>query len=341
MRLTHSYDHECKRESSKPIVSVAVITYNMDSYLRQLLDSILVQKVSFPYEIIIDDDCSSDHTREILYEYKKQYPDRIVLSLRDKNVGGSRNMYGVLQKCRGKYIAILEGDDYWDDPGKLQYQYSFMENHPEYIGMTCNSWCELSRTATVHHPRRNITEPMIFTFDDFMKPFFFDRIPNSTDTWFFKNIFIDSNEDYSVLYKAHSMIWDQTLALILYAKGNIYVDPKIVSHHRTIVEENGLNFQSRYARGNHCAQDARMYAFHEMYIERFLKRSCDDFYVVRAEVFAEAVFRALKSKRREDFAIVKQIWNQRKSHRFFLIACAVHSYETLYRKIQKMRRKRS
>ena len=94
-------------------VSVAVITYNMQGYLPQLLDSILKQRVSFRYEIVVDDDHSPDDSRTILQNYADRYPDRFVLSLRDTNVGGSRNMYGVLRQCRGKYIAILEGDDWW------------------------------------------------------------------------------------------------------------------------------------------------------------------------------------------------------------------------------------
>ena len=320
-------------EELQPTVSVAVITYNMAGYLPQLLDSILEQNVSFPYEIIIDDDCSPDNTREILREYKEKYPQHVVLSLRDKNVGGSRNMYGVLWKCRGKYIAILEGDDYWDDPGKLQYQLDFMESHPEYIGMTCNSWVERSLTETDHYKRRDISSPMVFTYDDFMKPFFFDRLPNSTDTWFFRNIFQNSTEDFSVFYKAHPMVWDQTLALILYGKGSVYVDPRVVSHHRSIVKKDGENYQSKYARGNYCAQDAKMYAYHEMYIEKILKRECREFYKVRADVFAEAVFRALKSGSENDRKIVREIWGQRRKHRFFVRACLKHTTGTLKRKL--------
>ena len=94
-----------------PTVSVAVITYNMQQYLPQLLDSILMQKTNFPFEIVVDDDHSPDQSRTILLDYQRRFPDRIVLSLRDRNVGGSLNMYGVLRQCRGKYIAILEGDD--------------------------------------------------------------------------------------------------------------------------------------------------------------------------------------------------------------------------------------
>ena len=320
-----------------PQVSVAVITYNMEEYLPQLLNSILAQKTHFKYEIIIDDDCSPDNTREILYQYKEKYPEIIRLSLRTKNVGGSRNMYGVLQQCTGKYIALLEGDDFWDDENKLQYQYDFMESHPEYVGMTCNSWCELSRTEEIRKVRRNIDRPLVFSYENFMNPFFFDRLPNSTDTWFFHNIFKDyPQEDFSVFYKAHNMVWDQTLALILYGKGKIYVDPKIMSHHRTIVEAAGTNYQSKYAREDHKVSDAYMYAQHEEYIEKVLGRKCTKFYSVRGSIFSEAFFIALKSGKREDWVKAIQIWEQRSSKSPLVSAIAVHAVETLKRKINKI-----
>ncbi len=324
------------RMNNIPEVSVAVITYNMQDYLIQLLESILVQKTSFSYEIIVDDDHSPDHTREILYAYEKKYPDIFRLSLRDHNVGGSKNMYGVLKQCRGKYIAILEGDDYWDDENKLQYQYDFMESHPEYIGMNCNSWCEESRTEVIHHVRRNISEPMIFTYDDFMKPFFFDRIPNSTDTLFFRNVFkMYPDHDFSVFYKAHKMVWDQSLALILYGFGNVYVDPKIVSHHRTIVEKDGTNYQSKYAREDHKESDAYMYACHEDYIENVLHRDCTPFYKVRGDIYAEAFFIALKSGKETDKQKARNIWNQRKKKWPLIQAVLRHGLATAGRKLRK------
>ncbi len=259
-------------------VSVAVITYNMEGYLYQLLDSILMQKTSFRYEIVVDDDCSPDNSRKILMEYKEKYPDVFKLSLRDQNVGGSRNMYGVLKQCQGKYIAILEGDDWWEADDKLQYQYDFMEAHPEYVGMYCNSWCELSRTESIQKVRRDIKKPMVFTIKDFMNYHFFDRLPNSTDTAFFRNIYIDGKEEeLDVFYKAHNMVWDQSLALILYGKGKVYVDPRIVSHHRTIVEKGGTNYQSKYAVEDHKVSDAYMYAMHEEYMENVLKVNCRKF----------------------------------------------------------------
>lgn len=322
--------------NDNPVVSVAVITYNMERYLPQLLDSILKQKVNFKYEIIVDDDCSPDNSRQILMRYKEQYPDIFVLSLRDQNVGGSKNMYGVLKQCRGKYIAILEGDDWWEADDKLQYQYDFMETHPEYIGMYCNSLCELSTTESIQKVRRDIDSPMVFSYADFMSFHFFDRLPNSTDTAFFRNIFKDAHEnEIDVFYKAHPMVWDQSLALILYGKGNVYVDPRIVSHHRTIVEKDGTNYQSKYAQEDHKVSDAYMYACHEEYMEHVLHRNCSKFYRVRGMIFAEAFWIWMKSKDSEDKQKMMDIWNQR-SKKCPLIKWSVYrGFQTLKRKISK------
>ena len=296
-----------------PLVSVAVITYNMRRYLPQLLDSILMQKVDFQYEIVVDDDNSPDDSRQILLDYQRRYPGKFVLSLRDYNVKGSRNMYGVLRQCRGKYIAILEGDDWWECEDKLQYQFDFMESHPEYIGMYCNSWCELSTKETIQKVRRDITEPMVFSYGDFKNYHFFDRLPNSTDTAFFRNIFASGDErELDVFWKAHEMVWDQSLALILYGKGDVYVDPRLVSHHRTIVEKGGTNYQSKYAVEDHKVSDAYMYACHEEYMEKVLRRPCRKFYKVRGMLFAEAFWIAMKSGKAEDKDKMKAIWNQRK-----------------------------
>jgi len=77
-----------------------------------------------------------------------------------------------------------------------------------------------------------------------------------------------------VFFKAHKMVWDQSLALILYGKGDVYVDPRLVSHHRTIVEKGGTNYQSKYAVEDHKVSDAYMYACHEEYMEKVLNRKC-------------------------------------------------------------------
>ena len=318
-------------------VSVAVITYNMQEYLPQLLNSILMQKTDFRYEIIVDDDCSPDESRTILIDYAARYPDVFMLSLRDQNVGGSKNMYGVLRQCRGRYIAILEGDDWWEAEDKLQYQYDFMESHPEYIAMYCNSWCELSRTESLQRVRRKIENPLVFTYNDFQNTHFFNRLPNSTDTAFFRNFFATAPEsELDVFWKAHKMVWDQSLALILYGKGSVYVDPRIVSHHRTIVEKGGTNYQSRYAVEDHKVSDAYMYACHEEYIENVLHRKCANFYNVRGRIFAEVFWIAMKSRNPDDWQKALQIWNQRKKKWPLVICAAKWGRGIIHRKVKKM-----
>jgi glycosyltransferase involved in cell wall biosynthesis len=127
--------------NSKPLVSIACICYNHAPYIAQCLDGFLSQKVNFPIEIVIYDDASSDGTREILQEYQSKHPDLFHLYLNEENqyskgVRGITYRYN-FPRCRGKYIALCEGDDYWSDPEKLQKQVDFLESNRNY-------------TATVH-----------------------------------------------------------------------------------------------------------------------------------------------------------------------------------------------
>lgn len=124
-----------------PLVSVCCITYNHAPYISQCVDGFLMQKTSFPFEIIINDDCSNDGTTEILKDYAIKYPDLIHLILHDENQysKGIRRILAtfVYPVAKGKYIALCEGDDYWIDPYKLQKQVDYLEAHPE-CTLVCN-----------------------------------------------------------------------------------------------------------------------------------------------------------------------------------------------------------
>lgn len=107
-------------------------TYNQESFIKETMESIINQNFSFPYEIIIGDDCSKDKTPEILDEYAKKYPQITVIHNKE-NLGAMGNYYNVLSKTRGKYIMDCAGDDYWL-PGKVKTQINYMEKHPD-VGM--------------------------------------------------------------------------------------------------------------------------------------------------------------------------------------------------------------
>jgi glycosyltransferase involved in cell wall biosynthesis len=122
-----------------PLVSIKMITYNHAPYIAQAIEGVLQQKTTFPFELVIGEDCSTDGTREIVFEYQKKYPNIIRVITSEKNVGMKRNGLRVLKACHGKYIAFCEGDDYWQHPLKLQKQADYLENHPEY-GLVYSSY---------------------------------------------------------------------------------------------------------------------------------------------------------------------------------------------------------
>lgn len=126
-----------------PVVSVFVITYNQEKYIKECLDSIVNQSVDFPLELIVADDASVDRTRKICLEYQKKYPEYIKLLLNDVNLGLIKNYLNVLSYCKGKYIAQVAGDDYWCDTNKLSIQKKYLDDN-ESVGLVYTNAYKLS-----------------------------------------------------------------------------------------------------------------------------------------------------------------------------------------------------
>ncbi len=114
-----------------PLVSIAMVTYNHEQYIAQAIESVAMQETEFPIELIIGEDCSTDCTREIVFEYQRKYPKVIRVITSERNVGMRRNCMRVNAGARGKYIAYGDGDDYWHNRRKLQMQVDYLECHPE------------------------------------------------------------------------------------------------------------------------------------------------------------------------------------------------------------------
>lgn len=116
-----------------PLVSICCITYNHENYIKDAIESFLMQKTSFPYEIIIHDDASTDGTPAIIKNYAEKNPNIIPVFQKENQYSKNVNIFPnfVFPLVKGKYIAICEGDDYWTDQLKLQKQIEYMEKHPE------------------------------------------------------------------------------------------------------------------------------------------------------------------------------------------------------------------
>lgn len=211
------------------MVSVIVLTFNHEKYVAQALDSILMQKVDFRYEILVGDDASSDRTTEILREYQKRYPDIIHLWLREQNLGSTKNSYELLNCAQGKYIAACEGDDYWLTTDKLQRQVDFLEANLRYIG--CAHKCRIVDEDGAPWPVQKlswVTEKKIYTIKDFRGLI----LPGQAATIVRRNIYRNARYDYSVFWKANPQIGDRTTAMIYAAQGEFYCFPYVMSCYR-------------------------------------------------------------------------------------------------------------
>lgn len=112
---------DLERLCELPFVSVRIVTYNHEPFIRECLDSVVGQKTDFEFEVVIGEDCSTDRTREICFEYQKRFPDKVRVLWSEENLYKiDGNKIRTEARCRGEYIALLEGDDYWTDPLKLQ-----------------------------------------------------------------------------------------------------------------------------------------------------------------------------------------------------------------------------
>lgn len=121
-----------KDNTEQPLVSIFMLTYNHEGYIRQAIESILAQKTTFPIELVIGEDFSTDKTREICAEYQRKYPETIHLLENKTNLGIKDNFLRTLNATQGDFVAYLEGDDYWIDPHKLQKQFDFLQKNSDF-----------------------------------------------------------------------------------------------------------------------------------------------------------------------------------------------------------------
>lgn len=131
-----------------------MITYNHAPYIAQAIEGVVKQETEYPFELIIGEDCSTDGTRDIVFEFQKKYPDIIRVITSDKNVGAKQNDYRTTKACRGKYIAFCDGDDYWHRLDKIQLQADYMEEHTK-CGLICSDYDEYRVSSRVRINRIN------------------------------------------------------------------------------------------------------------------------------------------------------------------------------------------
>jgi len=213
--------------STQPLVTVLVTTYNQENYISKALDSVLAQKVDFPYEILISEDCGTDGTRDILLDYAQKHP-HIRLKLREENVGISRNWFEGLADARGEYVCTLEGDDWWRSETKLQQQVDFLRAHPDHSAV--------SHTILLTDDAGNTYgaephDPAIVGKDATVE-LFLKGITYSCTACLCRNIFKDAAPEMKAYVTANRSIADFALCMILLDAGRVFVMPEALSAYR-------------------------------------------------------------------------------------------------------------
>jgi glycosyltransferase involved in cell wall biosynthesis len=158
--------------SAVPKVSVFVLTHDHVEWIGAALDSALEQEAPFPFEILVADDFSTDGTRDVACEYAERHPDLIRTFLPDRNLGVAGIWLAAARRCRGEYVAILEGDDYWTSPGKIARQAALLDAQPEWV--SCFHRATLFEQDGAFPPRQATPDldREVFELDDLLRACF-------------------------------------------------------------------------------------------------------------------------------------------------------------------------
>ncbi|MCX8148579.1 glycosyltransferase [Thermaurantimonas aggregans] len=208
-------------------VSICLITYNHERYLHDAFESIFKQKLNgLKIEIVVGEDCSTDSTRTIIIKYREKYGDIVKPIFREKNIGVVRNYVDTLSKCSGKYVAILSGDDYWIDENKLFYQFSFLENNPEYVMIGNNAFHhKYYKKGLINLGKTNQRE---IALDIHTKDLFLHN-PFTASQIMFKNKII---KDFPEIYFS-STGEDRQFFMMLSQHGKCLLDPHVTGVYRS------------------------------------------------------------------------------------------------------------
>ena len=214
------------------MTSICCITYNHEKYIADAIESFLMQKTNFNYEILIHDDASTDKTSDIIREYETKYPELIkpIYQTENQYSKGVKTFNFSLQRAEGKYIAICEGDDYWTDPYKLQKQVDYMEKHPE-CSICVHAAYRVSpeKIKKKSHIRPNCGNK-IFTVEEVIEGGG-DLFP--TNSILYPAVFCKNRPDF---YE-NAPVGDYPLAIYLSLQGTIYYIDEFMSARRVDVKD--------------------------------------------------------------------------------------------------------
>lgn len=233
-------------------VSVIMITYNHEKYIKQAVESVLMQKCNFEIELIVVNDCSPDNTCEVINKVINSHINGawVKYTRHSKNIGMNENFFWAVQQCKGKYIALCEGDDYWTDKLKLQKQVDFLESNHSYV-MTCHSINELKIDILNKADWRCNKNRVKYKLEDYLYKLFFH-----TSSVVYRNLELPS-------YIKSDKILNGDYAVFSYilTKGNLFYFNEIMSVYRK--HDGGISNSSLHKK-NRKVYESKNYIFENL-----------------------------------------------------------------------------
>ena len=264
-------------------ISVCIITYNHEKFIRRCIDSVLTQIIGEPIEITIGEDFSKDKTRNICREYKEKHPHKIRLIENKSNLGVCTNWINTIQSCSGKYIAILEGDDYWIDENKLQKQYDFMETHPDVAFCYTNAFSfidgndEQKEIMIKNKPNQNIFDLDFYINNGcFLTPTLTlfirkDAFPDPVPDWLQRTFNLDWALNILYLQKGKAAYLDEITAMYRMHQGGITSStylPSIIHNGIALSKNLDCHFNYKY----HHVFGKLQWRYHKLTVFYFEKK---------------------------------------------------------------------
>lgn len=290
-------------------LSICCITYNHEKYLKEALEGILLQKVDFDYEVIISDDCSTDNSQSIIKSYLPLFKQRVKTFLGTKNIGAIDN-YDRAQLCsEGEYVIVLETDDKWTDPYKLQKQVDYLDSHPEVIAVAhkCKVIDKNSKVINIKYPE---CKSKVYTLKEYKKWI----MPGQTTTIMYRNYHVRDLGIDSIFIKECSQKGpgDRAKVFSLLANGEIHCLPDCMSEYRLIKNE-GSSFSA-----TNTLTYINYIDYFKIFVDYAKKNLKMNYIDVANSMYVEAIFAACFLSREINIKKLRELLHEVKRKKVYL-----------------------
>lgn len=312
-------------------LSIGMLAYNHEKYIAQAIESILMQKVNFKYEVFIYEDCSTDKTRDVIEKYRILHPDIIKVNYNKENLGMKQNAQNLRMNLNGEYVAYLEGDDYWLDKYKLQKQVDFLDKNRDYAMVAHNVIIVDKNGNKIENTFKNkiyhVKKEGDFSLIDFESGYMLSQ----TASILFRNYFIRLSEDLKEEFFNCIANGDKKSQLLnlLYGKAKFF--PESMSAHRLVLDEGDSWTAKTYKKNMNFFNyegdiGLENLAFKINEIKLNMKNS-------KEKIIISAINHLIKNNNKINRDVLKNIWKIEKN-KFLFLKAMINIFLLLFSKLK-------